>query len=121
MTKAAWQRGSAQDPHLLTSLARPTQDVSPEECVYTHDPTGLNVLKKGCAHYCNQTFLVSLGAGLSVPSDLGTCFSFGPRAGVERTACPRERCRVLMVGKAPRGLPLPLAPETGPGSRAPGR
>ncbi|XP_053785729.1 stabilin-1 isoform X2 [Desmodus rotundus] len=32
-------------------------DISPEECVYTHDPTGLNVLKKGCAHYCNQTVL----------------------------------------------------------------
>uniref|UniRef100_A0A4X1VQ86 Stabilin-1 n=1 Tax=Sus scrofa TaxID=9823 RepID=A0A4X1VQ86_PIG len=34
-------------PCLLTSL----------ECVYIHDPTGLNVLKKGCAHYCNQTIL----------------------------------------------------------------
>ncbi|KAM7062717.1 stabilin-1 isoform 5-T5 [Molossus nigricans] len=32
-------------------------DMSPEECVYTHDPTGLNVLRKGCAYYCNQTFL----------------------------------------------------------------
>ncbi|XP_054935421.1 stabilin-1 isoform X1 [Physeter macrocephalus] len=32
-------------------------DISPEECVYIHDPTGLNVLKKGCAHYCNQTIL----------------------------------------------------------------
>uniref|UniRef100_A0A803V4B8 Stabilin 1 n=1 Tax=Ficedula albicollis TaxID=59894 RepID=A0A803V4B8_FICAL len=25
------------------------------ECVYIHDPQGLNVLKKGCARYCNQT------------------------------------------------------------------
>ncbi|XP_019483671.1 PREDICTED: stabilin-1 [Hipposideros armiger] len=32
-------------------------DISPEECVYVHDPTGLNVLKKGCARYCNQTIL----------------------------------------------------------------
>ncbi|XP_034353974.1 stabilin-1 isoform X2 [Arvicanthis niloticus] len=30
-------------------------DIFPKECVYTHDPTGLNVLKKGCAVYCNQT------------------------------------------------------------------
>ncbi|XP_059109251.1 stabilin-1-like [Peromyscus eremicus] len=30
-------------------------DIFPKECVYTHDPAGLNVLKKGCAHYCNQT------------------------------------------------------------------
>ncbi|XP_053932500.1 stabilin-1 isoform X1 [Cuculus canorus] len=27
----------------------------PKECVYIHDPQGLNVLKKGCARYCNQT------------------------------------------------------------------
>ncbi|XP_005348787.1 stabilin-1 [Microtus ochrogaster] len=30
-------------------------DIFPKECVYTHDPAGLNMLKKGCAHYCNQT------------------------------------------------------------------
>lgn len=41
--------------------------MSPEECVYTHDPTGLNILKKGCAHYCNQTFLVSLGGHSLLP------------------------------------------------------
>ncbi|EPY84643.1 stabilin-1 [Camelus ferus] len=35
----------------------PLTDMSPEECIYTHDPIGLNVLKKGCAHYCNQTIL----------------------------------------------------------------
>uniref|UniRef100_A0A8U8BEX9 Uncharacterized protein n=1 Tax=Geospiza parvula TaxID=87175 RepID=A0A8U8BEX9_GEOPR len=29
--------------------------LSPKECVYIHDPQGLNVLKKGCARYCNQT------------------------------------------------------------------
>ncbi|KAK2534307.1 Stab1 [Columba guinea] len=27
----------------------------PKECVFIHDPQGLNVLKKGCARYCNQT------------------------------------------------------------------
>uniref|UniRef100_A0A8C5T943 Stabilin 1 n=1 Tax=Malurus cyaneus samueli TaxID=2593467 RepID=A0A8C5T943_9PASS len=31
------------------------QTLSPKECVYIHDPQGLNVLKKGCARYCNQT------------------------------------------------------------------
>lgn len=64
-------RGSAQDPCLLTSLAPPTKDISPEECVYIHDPTGLNVLKKGCAHYCNQTIQVRLGMGRSLPGDPG--------------------------------------------------
>uniref|UniRef100_A0A8C0FC42 Stabilin 1 n=1 Tax=Bubo bubo TaxID=30461 RepID=A0A8C0FC42_BUBBB len=29
--------------------------LSPKECVYIHDSQGLNVLKKGCARYCNQT------------------------------------------------------------------
>ncbi|NXS59062.1 STAB1 protein, partial [Brachypteracias leptosomus] len=29
----------------------------PKECVYIHDPQGLNVLKKGCARYCNQTVM----------------------------------------------------------------
>uniref|UniRef100_A0A8C4WPY8 Stabilin 1 n=1 Tax=Gopherus evgoodei TaxID=1825980 RepID=A0A8C4WPY8_9SAUR len=32
-------------------------EVYPSECVYVHDPLGLNVLKKGCARYCNQTIL----------------------------------------------------------------
>uniref|UniRef100_A0A8C6JBN5 Uncharacterized protein n=1 Tax=Melopsittacus undulatus TaxID=13146 RepID=A0A8C6JBN5_MELUD len=31
--------------------------LSPKECVYIHDPQGLNVLKKGCARYCNQTVM----------------------------------------------------------------
>uniref|UniRef100_A0A8C3QQ22 Stabilin 1 n=1 Tax=Cyanoderma ruficeps TaxID=181631 RepID=A0A8C3QQ22_9PASS len=35
------------------SSTEPT--LSPKECVYIHDPQGLNVLKKGCARYCNQT------------------------------------------------------------------
>lgn len=43
------------------ALHGPPQDIFPKECVYTHDPTGLNVLKKGCASYCNQTILVSAG------------------------------------------------------------
>ncbi|XP_052535240.1 stabilin-1 [Tympanuchus pallidicinctus] len=29
----------------------------PKECVYVHDPQGLNVLKRGCARYCNQTIV----------------------------------------------------------------
>uniref|UniRef100_A0A8C3K8R3 Stabilin 1 n=1 Tax=Calidris pygmaea TaxID=425635 RepID=A0A8C3K8R3_9CHAR len=29
----------------------------PKECVYVYDPQGLNVLKKGCARYCNQTVM----------------------------------------------------------------
>uniref|UniRef100_A0A8C3Q0S8 Stabilin 1 n=1 Tax=Chrysolophus pictus TaxID=9089 RepID=A0A8C3Q0S8_CHRPC len=29
----------------------------PKECVYIHDPQGLNVLKRGCARYCNQTIV----------------------------------------------------------------
>ncbi|XP_036187884.1 stabilin-1 isoform X6 [Myotis myotis] len=54
--------GSCVDCHALnTSSTCPPNsvklDLSPEECVYTHDPSGLNILKKGCAHYCNQTFL----------------------------------------------------------------
>ncbi|KAF4023976.1 hypothetical protein G4228_016080 [Cervus hanglu yarkandensis] len=51
--------GSCVDCQALnTSTCPPNSvklDISPEECVYIHDPTGLNVLKKGCAHYCNQT------------------------------------------------------------------
>ncbi|KAJ1069432.1 hypothetical protein K5549_017863, partial [Capra hircus] len=52
-------QGSCVDCQALnTSTCPPNSvklDISPEECVYIHDPTGLNVLKKGCAHYCNQT------------------------------------------------------------------
>lgn len=51
--------GSCVDCQALnTSTCPPNSvklDISPEECVYIHDPTGLNVLRKGCAHYCNQT------------------------------------------------------------------
>lgn len=82
MTKAA------QHPCLLTSCARPTQDMSPEECVYTHDPSGLNILKKGCAHYCNQTFLVSLG-GRPVPGDPG----WRARGCLPRREVPSEWCK----------------------------
>ncbi|XP_043443478.1 stabilin-1 isoform X3 [Prionailurus bengalensis] len=53
--------GSCVDCQALnTSMCPPNSmklDIFPKECVYTHDPTGLNVLKKGCAHYCNQTIL----------------------------------------------------------------
>lgn len=76
-------KGVAKDTYLLTSLAWPTQDISPEECVYIHDPTGLNVLKKGCARYCNQTILVSLGMRHLVSGNLGYLLSPGaPRLGL---------------------------------------
>ncbi|XP_008053155.1 stabilin-1 [Carlito syrichta] len=45
---------------LNTSTCPPNSmklNIFPKDCVYIHDPTGLNVLKKGCAHYCNQTIL----------------------------------------------------------------
>uniref|UniRef100_A0A452HVZ6 Uncharacterized protein n=1 Tax=Gopherus agassizii TaxID=38772 RepID=A0A452HVZ6_9SAUR len=45
---------------LNTSVCPPhstKMEVYPSECVYVHDPLGLNVLKKGCARYCNQTIL----------------------------------------------------------------
>nr|XP_023955738.1 stabilin-1 isoform X4 [Chrysemys picta bellii] len=47
---------------LNTSVCPPhstkmAQEIYPSECVYIHDPLGLNVLKKGCARYCNQTIL----------------------------------------------------------------
>uniref|UniRef100_A0A8C4M2Y6 Stabilin-1 n=1 Tax=Equus asinus asinus TaxID=83772 RepID=A0A8C4M2Y6_EQUAS len=53
--------GSCVDCQALnTSTCPPNSvmlDIFPEECVYTYDPSGLNVLKKGCARYCNQTIL----------------------------------------------------------------
>ncbi|XP_054992410.1 stabilin-1 isoform X1 [Sorex araneus] len=53
--------GSCVDCQALnTSVCPPnsvTLDLIPKECVYVHDPTGLNVLKKGCARHCNQTVL----------------------------------------------------------------
>uniref|UniRef100_A0A8C3P8H3 Stabilin 1 n=1 Tax=Chrysemys picta bellii TaxID=8478 RepID=A0A8C3P8H3_CHRPI len=45
---------------LNTSVCPPhstKMEIYPSECVYIHDPLGLNVLKKGCARYCNQTIL----------------------------------------------------------------
>lgn len=69
---------------LLTGLAWPTQDLFSKECVYIHDPTGLNVLKKGCARYCNQTITVSLGRGHS-PWDVG------PASWTKQTTFLRER------------------------------
>ncbi|XP_074862088.1 stabilin-1 isoform X2 [Carettochelys insculpta] len=41
-------------PPLSTKMA---QEIFASECVYVHDPLGLNVLKKGCARYCNQTIM----------------------------------------------------------------
>ncbi|KAM9099981.1 stabilin-1 [Sarcophilus harrisii] len=46
-----------------TSICPPDSqmlNIFPKECVYIHDPDGLNVMKKGCARYCNQT-VVKLG------------------------------------------------------------
>ncbi|XP_008850006.1 stabilin-1 [Nannospalax galili] len=51
--------GSCVDCHALNASTCPPSsvklDIFPKECVYTHDPDGLNMLKKGCAHHCNQT------------------------------------------------------------------
>uniref|UniRef100_A0A8C8VGW1 Stabilin 1 n=1 Tax=Pelusios castaneus TaxID=367368 RepID=A0A8C8VGW1_9SAUR len=49
-------------------------DIFPSECVYVHDPLGLNVLRKGCARYCNQTIMKS-----------GCCKGF---FGPDCTPCP---------------------------------
>nr|XP_012316103.1 stabilin-1 isoform X3 [Aotus nancymaae] len=53
--------GSCVDCHALNTSTCPLNsvklDILPKECVYIHDPTGLNVLKKGCASYCNQTIM----------------------------------------------------------------
>ncbi|KAF2986533.1 hypothetical protein EK904_010304 [Melospiza melodia maxima] len=53
--------------------------LSPKECVYIHDPQGLNVLKKGCARYCNQTITCSDGI-----QGNGNCLCF---EGFKGTAC----------------------------------
>uniref|UniRef100_A0A8C3BNF0 Stabilin 1 n=1 Tax=Cairina moschata TaxID=8855 RepID=A0A8C3BNF0_CAIMO len=46
--------GSCVDCEALNSSE---STLFPKECVYIHDPQGLNVLKKGCARYCNQTVM----------------------------------------------------------------
>lgn len=70
--------GSCVDCHALnTSTCPPNSvrlDMLPKECVYTHDPTGLNVMRKGCAHHCNQTI-----------TKLGCCKGF---FGPDCTQCP---------------------------------
>uniref|UniRef100_A0A8B9VLL6 Stabilin 1 n=1 Tax=Anas zonorhyncha TaxID=75864 RepID=A0A8B9VLL6_9AVES len=48
--------GSCVDCEALNSSVCPPA-LFPKECVYIHDPQGLNVLKKGCARYCNQTVM----------------------------------------------------------------
>ncbi|XP_074054250.1 stabilin-1 isoform X2 [Macrotis lagotis] len=50
--------GDCQAPN--TSVCPPNSqelNIFPKECVYIHDPDGLNVMKKGCARFCNQTVL----------------------------------------------------------------
>ncbi|XP_038627991.1 stabilin-1 isoform X1 [Tachyglossus aculeatus] len=53
--------GSCVDCQALNSSVCPPNSVQmddlPKDCVYVHDPLGLNLLKKGCARYCNQTIL----------------------------------------------------------------
>uniref|UniRef100_A0A8B9CVC7 Stabilin 1 n=1 Tax=Anser brachyrhynchus TaxID=132585 RepID=A0A8B9CVC7_9AVES len=55
--------GSCVDCEALNSSVCPPgsremeSTLFPKECVYIHDPQGLNVLKKGCAKYCNQTVM----------------------------------------------------------------
>ncbi|XP_053455327.1 stabilin-1 [Nycticebus coucang] len=70
--------GSCVDCQALNTSTCPLNsvrlDIFPKECVYTHDPTGLNVLKKGCASYCNQTIM-----------KLGCCKGF---FGPDCTQCP---------------------------------
>ena len=68
----------------------PPQDIFPNECVYTHDPTGLNVLKKGCAHYCNQTVLVSLGVGAYCPGAQGLPSGAEQAASLGEQGCTAE-------------------------------
>lgn len=112
-------RGPAQDPCLLTSLARPTQDISPEECVYIHDPTGLNVLKKGCAYYCNQTIQVSLGMGRSLPGDPGHWGTRGTRQDGWVGCHPQRAVLHPKGGKGvPEGPRPPPAADMGPESRS---
>ncbi|XP_033612788.1 stabilin-1 isoform X1 [Fukomys damarensis] len=73
--------GSCVDCQALnTSVCPPNSvklDILPKECAYTHDSAGLNVLKKGCANYCNQTVTVSW--------KLGCCKGF---FGPDCTQCP---------------------------------
>lgn len=96
---------AAQDTYLLTPWHGPPQDMSPEECVYTYDPSGLNILKKGCAHYCNQTFLVSF-CGHPVPGDLGHSLLPGaPRLG--RAGCLPQRDVPSYGGKGAQGASAP--------------
>ncbi|XP_006892358.1 PREDICTED: stabilin-1 [Elephantulus edwardii] len=53
--------GSCVDCHALNTSKCPDNsielDIFPKECVYTYDPAGLNVLRKGCARHCNQTIM----------------------------------------------------------------
>ncbi|XP_047387387.1 stabilin-1 [Sciurus carolinensis] len=70
--------GSCVDCQALNTSTCPLNsvklDIFPKECVYIHDPMGLNVLRKGCARYCNQTI-----------TKLGCCKGF---FGPDCTQCP---------------------------------
>ncbi|XP_015276350.1 PREDICTED: stabilin-1 [Gekko japonicus] len=72
--------GSCVDCDALNTSVCPPQStpmehgIFPGECVYIHDPLGLNVLKKGCSRYCNQT--------VEIP---GCCKGF---FGPDCAACP---------------------------------
>ncbi|XP_054832208.1 stabilin-1 isoform X3 [Eublepharis macularius] len=57
--------GSCVDCDALNTSVCPPQStlmehgIFPRECVYIQDPSGLNVLKKGCSRYCNQTVMIT--------------------------------------------------------------
>uniref|UniRef100_A0A4X2LLZ9 Stabilin 1 n=1 Tax=Vombatus ursinus TaxID=29139 RepID=A0A4X2LLZ9_VOMUR len=58
-----------------TSVCPPNSqelNIFPKECVYIHDPDGLNVMKKGCARYCNQTMNLGCCKGFFGP-DCSQC------------------------------------------------
>ncbi|XP_048347256.1 stabilin-1 isoform X3 [Sphaerodactylus townsendi] len=72
--------GSCVDCDALNTSVCPPQStpmehgIFPGECIYIHNPLSLNVLKKGCIRYCNQT--------LTIP---GCCKGF---FGPDCAACP---------------------------------
>ncbi|XP_066469618.1 stabilin-1 [Tiliqua scincoides] len=57
--------GSCVDCDALNTSVCPSPSTTMEhgvfsgECVYIHDPLGLNIMKKGCNRYCNQTVVTS--------------------------------------------------------------
>uniref|UniRef100_A0A8C8YVP0 Stabilin-1 n=1 Tax=Prolemur simus TaxID=1328070 RepID=A0A8C8YVP0_PROSS len=84
--------GSCVDCQALnTSTCPPNSvrlDLYPKECVYIHDPAGLNVLKKGCASYCNQTIRCRNGCCCSDGiQGNGVCLCFPDYKGIACHIC----------------------------------